>query len=332
MDPRTIANRYYDAWRLRGGDMSGVPLADDFAFTGPVASFDSADGYRAMAEQAGAAVTSFRVRHQFAEGDLVCSVIDWEMSMVPGVLTAAEVLEVRAGTIVRGELIYDAEELRRAMARPRAGRREPAQAEVVRPESAEASGPDVVALLARGFRDTAGVIAGIENNRWDAPSPCTEWTVRQVGNHLAASIALLTRVVEGEPVDAAEFDPGKLDDVDHLGPDPAEAFRSVAERALSAFARPGALDARFPYPAPDVPGQVLANLCLLESLVHGWDIARGAGVGYQPDDAVVAMVRGFTAAAIGDRERERGMFGPALPTEPGADPFTATLAHLGRGV
>jgi hypothetical protein len=43
MDVREIANQYYDAWRLRAGDMSDVPLAEDLAFTGPVASFDTAD-------------------------------------------------------------------------------------------------------------------------------------------------------------------------------------------------------------------------------------------------------------------------------------------------
>ena len=50
--------------------MSEVPLAEDMVFLGPVASFDSAAGYRAMARQAGAAVTSFRVRHQFTDGNL----------------------------------------------------------------------------------------------------------------------------------------------------------------------------------------------------------------------------------------------------------------------
>ena len=112
----TVA-RYYDAWQHRAGDMTDVPLADDFTFTGPVASFDSAAGYREMARQAGATVTRFDVRRQFADGDAVCSIVDWEMA-IPGVgrMTAAELLEVRDGTIVRGELIYDGEELRRAMA------------------------------------------------------------------------------------------------------------------------------------------------------------------------------------------------------------------------
>jgi hypothetical protein len=62
-------------------------------------------------------VTSFNVRRQFVDGDTVCSIVDWEMA-IPGVgrMTAAELLEVKDGIIVRGELIYDGEELRRAMA------------------------------------------------------------------------------------------------------------------------------------------------------------------------------------------------------------------------
>jgi ketosteroid isomerase-like protein len=115
MDLKSIANQYYDAWINRAGDMSDVPLAADFTFRGPVASFDDAAGYRQMAATAGAAVRRFRVRHQFTDGDLVCSVVDWEMVPVDGVLTAAEILEIRDGKIVRGELIYDAEELRKAM-------------------------------------------------------------------------------------------------------------------------------------------------------------------------------------------------------------------------
>jgi hypothetical protein len=116
VDALEIANEYYDAWRLRAGDMSGVPLAEDLVFTGPVASFTDAAGLRAMAAQAGAGVRSFTVRHQFAAGDLVCSVIDWEMDPVPGMMTSAEVLTIQDGRIVRGELIYDGEALRRAMA------------------------------------------------------------------------------------------------------------------------------------------------------------------------------------------------------------------------
>jgi hypothetical protein len=117
MTAQEIVARYYDAWQTKNGDLSDVPLADDFRFSGPVASFDSAEGYRGMAREAGHAVTSFNVRKQFVDGNTVCSIIYWEMA-IPGVgpMTSAELLEVENGVIVRGELIYDAEELRRALA------------------------------------------------------------------------------------------------------------------------------------------------------------------------------------------------------------------------
>jgi hypothetical protein len=117
MTPLAAVQLYYDAWQNKHGDFSDVPLADGFEFAGPVASFDSAAGYRAMAYEAGQAVTSFQVRRQFVDGNVVCTIIDWEMS-IPGLgpMTSAELLEVVDGVIVRGELIYDGEPLRRAMA------------------------------------------------------------------------------------------------------------------------------------------------------------------------------------------------------------------------
>ena len=113
-----VVSSYYEAWVAGKGDFSEVPLAPDFTFTGPVASFETAEGFRQMAAQAGPMVTRFTVRRQFVDGDTVCSIIDWEMA-IPGTgrMTSAELLEVADGVIVRGELIYDAEALRRAMAR-----------------------------------------------------------------------------------------------------------------------------------------------------------------------------------------------------------------------
>jgi hypothetical protein len=54
-----VVGSYHDAWMTGKGDFSAVPLAPDFAFTGPVASFDTAEGFREMAAQAGPMVTRF---------------------------------------------------------------------------------------------------------------------------------------------------------------------------------------------------------------------------------------------------------------------------------
>lgn len=116
MNTATAVDSYYEAWINRGGDMTDVPLADDFVFVGPVGSFDSADGFRAMAGQFGPIAGDFRVRHQFTDGDLVCSIVSWDIPTAGGVTTAAELLEVRDGVLVRAEVIYDAEPIRKAAA------------------------------------------------------------------------------------------------------------------------------------------------------------------------------------------------------------------------
>ena len=55
------------------------------------------------------------MRHQFTDSDLVCSIVSWDIPSAGGTTTAAELLEVRDGILVRAEVIYDAEEIRKAV-------------------------------------------------------------------------------------------------------------------------------------------------------------------------------------------------------------------------
>jgi uncharacterized protein (TIGR03086 family) len=176
---------------------------------------------------------------------------------------------------------------------------------------------DIIALLERSYQDTGAVLERITPEGYAAPSPCTGWTVYEVGEHLVGSLTRLADLVEGE----AGAPPGT---------DLVAGFQAAAKRAIAAFSGPDALQRRYPFGPEPTPGVVLANLCLMEFLVHGWDLARGAGLPYPADDAVVAAVRGFTAQAIGDEQRQAGLFGPALPTDPDTEAVTALLAYLGR--
>jgi len=191
---------------------------------------------------------------------------------------------------------------------------------------------EIVELLERSYEQTATVLAGITPQGYAAPSPCTGWTVRQVGNHLVGGLDRLTRIVEGEDIPKAELDPQRMAEADQLGTDPAAVFRSVAARSTAVFKLPDTLRRTYPFGPGPTPGAVLASLSLLESLVHGWDLARGAGLGYPADPAVVAAVQAFTAQAIGPEQREAGLFGAEYATGPADPPLTALLAYLGRRV
>jgi uncharacterized protein (TIGR03086 family) len=184
---------------------------------------------------------------------------------------------------------------------------------------------DLVSLLPRCYRTTAAVLAAIPAERLDAPSPCEAWTLRQVANHLVGGLDLFGRIAEGQTIDPAEYE--AADDPRAIG---AADYRAVAERAAAAFARPGALEQEYPFVFGPTPGFVIATISLSESLVHGWDLARGAGLPYAPDAAVVDAVAAFAAQDDGEQGRANGMYGPVRPVAPDAPAFTALLGRLGR--
>ncbi|RZS32215.1 uncharacterized protein (TIGR03086 family) [Herbihabitans rhizosphaerae] len=178
-----------------------------------------------------------------------------------------------------------------------------------------------VDLLERAYAGTAKVLAIAPLGALAAPSPCDGWTVADVANHLVSALDVFARVAEGQEVD---FD---AEERDHLGDDPAGAFDTAAARCLAAFGRPGVLTTEFAFPFGPTPGLVIATISMQEALVHGWDIATGAEIGYEPDADVIAAVAEFNADSGAGMD---GMFDPAVPVSAGASPFTALLAKLGR--
>ncbi len=161
-------------------------------------------------------------------------------------------------------------------------------------------------LLPKAYEATAAVLAAVPDSAWEAQSPCEEWTVREVADHLTGVMHVFAAAIDG-------------------GPETGGPYADAAERCLAAFRRPGALVAEHPFPFGPTPGEVIAAISMSESLVHGWDVARGAGVPYSPAPEVVAAV-----LAMSEKPTTEGMFAPPVPVPADAAPLTAVLARLGR--
>ena len=160
-------------------------------------------------------------------------------------------------------------------------------------------------LLPKAYEATAAVLVAVTD--WEAPSPCTEWTVRQVLDHLVEVHHMFAAAVDGGPQTGAG------------------GFPAAADRCLAALSRPGALTEAHPFPFGPTPGSVIARISLSETVLHGWDIARGAGVPYAPPpEAVAALLAGADDVPLSE-----GLFAP--PVTPADDePLTVLLAKVGR--
>lgn len=184
---------------------------------------------------------------------------------------------------------------------------------------------DVLADLDRALAATEAVVAGIEPGQWPASTPCTELDVRDVVNHLVSGNLLFAATVRGEPPP----DRG----ADHLDGDPLAAFQRAASGLRTAFAVPGVLESVYAAPFGSGPGAALAQVRIVELLVHGWDLARATG--QHADFPADVAERALAATRRQLRSRPPGPGAPFAPEVPVADDAAAVdrlAGFLGRTV
>jgi uncharacterized protein (TIGR03086 family) len=177
---------------------------------------------------------------------------------------------------------------------------------------------DVTAALEQTFTHTSGVVAGVRAEQLDEPTPCDEWTVRQLLEHMIGVVAGLGAAAGGNP--PQEF---------VLGADPAAQFDEAAAAALAAWQVPGVLDRILEIPAGAMPGHVVAGINLLDTATHTWDLAIATG---QPADLPEPVA---TAALEASEQIIRpdvrpGRFGPEQSLPSGTSTTARLVAFLGR--
>jgi len=178
--------------------------------------------------------------------------------------------------------------------------------------------------LAAALPVTGRLVETITPEQWELPTPCPEWTVRGVVNHLVfGHRRFATALTGGTPPAAGD---------DLLGNDPASAYWSSAEAMLAAFRTDGALDRPVTIPAGTLPGFVACELRVVEALVHGWDLARATGRTLELPRALVEESIAFSEEQVGRVPADRTPFGPRQPVADDAAPLDRLAALLGRSV
>ena len=181
----------------------------------------------------------------------------------------------------------------------------------------------IVADFAQVAKDVARLVDAIGDDQWTNATPCPQWDVKALVNHLIWENLAAAALADNQP---------RTDhDADHAGPDPAAAFHEAVGRARTAFTRPGMVTDEYgPYRAP---GAMLVQQVIIELLAHGWDLAVATG---QPTDlAPMAAERTLAVAPVfyGAVPRTPGSsFGPQRPAPADATATDRLAAYLGRSV
>lgn len=184
--------------------------------------------------------------------------------------------------------------------------------------------PDLVELFSRSTRRFTERVAGVAADDWTKPTPCDDWDVRALVNHVTNEQLWAPHLVAGETI----ADVGDRYDGDVLGDDPATAWRDALARSVSAFA--GAdLDAPVHLSYGDEPCREYLTQMLTDAEVHGWDLATATGQDTTLDLDIASLLWD-TWSSREDVVRGSGMFGDQVPAPDDADVATKLLALLGR--
>jgi uncharacterized protein (TIGR03086 family) len=186
-------------------------------------------------------------------------------------------------------------------------------------------GNDVSELHRRAAEAFGAHVHAIRDDQWELPTPCSEWNVRQLVNHLVYENRWTAPIFAGRTI--AEV--GDRFEGDLLGDDPKAAWDDAAKEAVDAVQEQGAMDRTVHLSFGDVPGSEYAMQLFADHLIHGWDLARAIGADERLDTGMVdACARWFVANEAG--YRSSGAVGPRPDLPHDADPQTRLLAAFGR--
>ncbi len=163
----------------------------------------------------------------------------------------------------------------------------------------------------------ADVVGRITPDQLDEPTPCTEFTVRGVLEHMVGGATMFTAAFRG-------VEPGTPDTSDVLG-----GFGPALSGLAEAIHGPGALERTIQAPFGEVPGQTFARFVVLDGLVHGWDLATATGQSYEPPDALVSEVESFAQEVLAPM-RDGVTFAEPIATPASATPIERLAAFTGR--
>lgn len=177
--------------------------------------------------------------------------------------------------------------------------------------------------LARAYEAVGDLIAEIRPEHWEAPTPCTEWNVRDLVNHLVGMDLVFTALIEGGPM------PERGTDL--LGDDPVGAYRASSASLRAVFSRPGVLQRSYAGPLGSATGAERLQIRLYDLLAHGWDLARATGIPARLPEDLAEQALAFVRVQLSPQPRT-GRFAEPQPVEETAPAIDRLAAFLGRPV
>jgi uncharacterized protein (TIGR03086 family) len=184
---------------------------------------------------------------------------------------------------------------------------------------------DLIAFFERAAHGFGRHVHSIGDGQWHDPTPCTDWDVRTLVNHVTVEQLWVPPLAQGSTV----TDIGTRFDGDQLGDDPVAAWDAAVKASLVSFGAPAALDGTVSLSAGAKPTAEYCWEMTTDALIHSWDLARAIGADESLDAELAELVYERTLPVAASLQ-ETGLFAPPVPVPDDAPRQTKLLAIFGR--
>jgi uncharacterized protein (TIGR03086 family) len=184
-------------------------------------------------------------------------------------------------------------------------------------------------LLTRAIDQMSAVIG---NARFDEsgndlaahPTPCPQWDVRALAEHVIMDVDRFTLAAGGGRPDWSALVPG-------VEGDWREAFDAKTPGLIAEWSKIKDFDTPVRMPIGEVPQSFVVKQQLAEFAVHAWDLARSTGQQPEWDEEIAETALDWSRMSLKPEFRGADKpFGAAQPEPAGATPTQALIAWFGR--
>lgn len=167
------------------------------------------------------------------------------------------------------------------------------------------------------FAVLQAVLHGISNDEWTKQTPCREFDVAQLTDHLMNSITVIGGAA------GAELPERDRDD------SVARQVVLAARPALDAWHKRG-LDGMVTTGQNEAPAKIMAGILSLEFLVHAWDYAKATGREVSAPEALSDYVMDLAQTIITPAGRTNVGFDDPVSVAVDAGALDRLVAYTGR--
>jgi uncharacterized protein (TIGR03086 family) len=181
------------------------------------------------------------------------------------------------------------------------------------------------AEMAAAAAETTRVVNGVSAGQLGDATPCSDWDVRALLNH----IILWTGYSAEQRAHGGSVSEELMAKDFAAEPDFAAGYEAQAAKAVAAWSDPAAWERKLDVMGSATPAADVAVMLIMETALHGWDLAVATGQEYRCGDAVAAIVLAAVEAQ-GDLFRQYNGFAEPLAVATDAPAFARALALSGR--